>query len=85
MQITVNNPINGLQPVVSGSQIRLIINQDATGGRPGPLFSTTSPGGFEPDLNNLAIVGDPLTRSIYTLSFDGTVWSLTAFQTGETI
>ena len=82
--VTVENPIFTGANIPAGAQINIFVDEDGTGGRPAPTFQTGA-GGFSPDLNTLAIVEDANTRTIYGLCFDGVIWNLRSFATGETL
>lgn len=83
--VTIEDPVNGNNPVLPGSRITIIVDQDSTGGRPAPIFSTGGTDGFSADFNDVAIVETANTRTIYVAGYDGTEWSLISFDTGLTI
>lgn len=82
--ITVNKPIFTGKTVPAGAQLTFYVDQGSPGGHPGLIWQT-GPGGFSPDLNTLVIIGEQNTRSTYVFGYDGFIWTLKSFQTGETL
>lgn len=85
LPITIEDPVNGSSPVIPGSRITIIVDEDDTGGRPAPIFSAGGTDGFSEDFNDVAIVETANTRTIYVAGFNGLIWSLISFDTGLTI
>lgn len=83
-QFTINNPIFTGKSVPAGAQLTFYLDQPAGGNKPPPKWQV-GPGGFSPDLNTLVIIEEQNTRSTYVFGFDGVIWTLKSFATGETL
>lgn len=81
-QVTIDNPIFTGGQIRAGQYLYIYIEQDATGGRPTPLFGPA----FGSDVTAEQLDGTPLTRSVYGLTFhnDG-LWHIDVFSTGRNV
>ncbi len=80
--VAIGIPIFTGRSVPSGARIVIWFDQDSGGGNPAPLFST-APGGWLDEINQIAIIKTANTRTTYEFGYDGQVWTLIAFQTGQ--
>lgn len=83
-QITVLSPIFTAGTIAAGAKFFLYVEQDATGGRTTPAFSTNNPNGFTSDTGD-EILGTAETRTIYQFTYHGTLWATDTFMTGRAI
>lgn len=61
--------------IVAGLKLWLFVDQDATGGRIPPTFDSGA-GGFSTDCPAQQLDGTPDTRSLYQLTYHGSIWCL---------
>ena len=81
--VTIDNPIYTGGSVQPGSTITLYYDIDVVG-KPPIQFQVSDNGGFVADVNNIAIIDVLNTRTTYVFGYDGQIWTLKSFQTGET-
>ena len=81
--ITIAAPIWTGWTISAGMDFTLYLDQDATGGRPGPTF-TTGTGGFASDANDAGaspIAPDASTRTSILFEYHGSVWGVDSWRT----
>jgi hypothetical protein len=67
---TIGKPIWTAGTIVKGQPLTLYVTQDSTGYWPCPTWAT----GYGTAVQQQVIRGNPMTRSVFQLRFDGTVW-----------
>jgi len=67
--------------IYPGLQGVICVIQDATGNRPNPNWEGGA-GAYPADIAAKAPPPDPNTQSVYTITWSGTVWTLTNFLSG---
>jgi hypothetical protein len=77
--ITFDSPVRSAGSIVAGDWIAFYVRQDASGGRPKPVFEAA----YGPDVSDEEIALDANTQSIYQLTFDGDQWHVDSFVTGK--
>jgi hypothetical protein len=73
--VTILAPVFGGGAIAAGMTFTLILDQDATGGRAIPTF-TSGAGGFAGEVGTWQIDGTLSTRTTYVFLYSGTGWGL---------